>query len=55
MIARHSLISMLDLSPVDACIQMSSEIPKMTVQVSFLLENDPFRPVELCYFLLKQT
>lgn len=32
MYTRHSLVSILDLGPIDACIQLSSQLPRMTVQ-----------------------
>ena len=32
MFARHSLVSILDLGPIDACIQLSAQLPLMTVQ-----------------------
>ncbi len=32
MFTRHSLVSILDLGPIDACIQLSAQLPRMTVQ-----------------------
>ncbi|CAF4209114.1 unnamed protein product, partial [Adineta steineri] len=32
MFTRPSLVSILDLGPIDACIQLSSQFPRMTVQ-----------------------
>jgi hypothetical protein len=32
MFARHSLVSILDLGPIDACIQLTNQLPRMTVQ-----------------------
>lgn len=32
MYTRHSLVSILDLGPIDACIQLSTQLPVMTVQ-----------------------
>lgn len=32
MYTRHSLVSILDMGPIDACIQLSSQLPRMTVQ-----------------------
>ncbi len=32
MFTRHSLVSILDLAPIDACIQLSAQLPRMTVQ-----------------------
>lgn len=29
---RHSIVSILDLGPIDACIQLSSQLPRLTVQ-----------------------
>ena len=33
MFTRASLVSILDLAPIDACIQLSSQLPRMTAQV----------------------
>jgi len=32
MYTRHSIVSILDLGPIDACIQLSSQLPRLTVQ-----------------------
>ncbi|UJR16109.1 hypothetical protein I4U23_003021 [Adineta vaga] len=32
MFTRHSLVSILDLGPIDACIQLTNQLPRMTVQ-----------------------
>lgn len=32
MYTRHSLVSILDLGPIDACIQLTSQLPRLTIQ-----------------------
>ncbi|CAF0841933.1 unnamed protein product [Adineta ricciae] len=32
MFTRHSLVSILDLGPTDACVQLTNQLPRMTVQ-----------------------
>ena len=36
MFTRPSLVSILDLGPVDACFQLSTQLPRMTAQVKSL-------------------